>query len=277
MGRRTQNKSRRIKNKSKKRTQRHKQKGGAKQEVSELEPILENAHWVDEDRDALSTIDTRYYDFIESRVDTTARQRKKMIRSGLDVDTIINRYRRDYSLVDGITKSNFSLVNGGLREDKITPTIEPIVTGLDSVFNHPACPRFTKPTILFRGGNLDFEYKQVVEKGEPLQKSFISTTKKLNTLFYIIPNIEQKPDGKLNAMPIVVNILIVDADIPYIDLYNENSRPIDKEQDEILLPRGLIYEYIASSMYSNKDSYTHQMVDNPVHIFYVHGKESLLL
>ena len=54
-----------------------------------------------------------------------------------------------------------------------------------------------------------------------------------------------------------------------IDLYNENSRLIDKEQDEILLPRGLTYEYIASSMYSNNDSYTHQMVDNPVHIFYV--------
>jgi len=104
---RTQNKNRRVKNKSKKRTQGRKQKGGDKQEVSELEPILENAHWVDEERDALSTIDTQYYDFIESRVDTTKRQRNIMIRSGLDVDTIINRYRRDYSLVDGITKSNF--------------------------------------------------------------------------------------------------------------------------------------------------------------------------
>jgi hypothetical protein len=265
------NKSRRLtKNKSKKRTQRRFQKGGVKQDISQLEPILENATWVDEDRDALSTIDPEYYDFIESNVDTTAKQRKAIKRSGIDVDTIINRYRRDYSFVDGTTKPNFSLVNGGLRADNITPIIEPIVAGLDSVFNHPACPRFSKATILFRGGNLDFEYKQVVEKGEPLQKSFISTTKKINTLFDIIPYIVYTPGQKLSGMPIVINILIVDADIPYIDLYNEKSRSIDQIQDEILLPRGLTFEYIATSTYAYNDTHIHQVLENKVYIFYVH-------
>jgi len=246
-------------------------KGGVKQNREVVNDILSRTEW-EEGEDGLDFVDPAYYDFVESQVDTTQNERQAMIDVGIDVNGAIMRYRREYSHIDGKSVSNFSLVNGGLRQDNVHPHIQPIVDGLDRIFNHPLCPRFGITTILFRGGNMDFEYDQVVEKREPLQKSFISTTKTINNLFTIIPNTIQLEDRSFKEIPIFINILFVDPGIPYLDLYNEEEgvRDIDRMQDEILLPRGLTYEYAGRSTYTTTDEYTGEGVVNIVRIFYVH-------
>jgi len=235
-------------------------KGGEKQNRDVVNDILNRGKWVEEE-DRLESVDPDIYDFVESQVDTTKAQREAMIVDGIPVNKILRSYRY-----------NFSSVNGGLRADNVDESIQPIVDGLISIFNNPICPRFNKTTILFRGGSTDFEYQQVVVRRETLQKSFISTTKKMNTLFGIIPNVMMLPNRRLKEQPIAINMLLVDPDIPYLDLYNEveGVRDIDRQQDEILLPLGLRYEYAASSSYTTKDEYTGEDVVNPVHIFYVH-------
>lgn len=243
--------------------------GGAKEDYSKITEIFKSGTWNIEE-DMLDELDPNIYDFIEYNVDTTLQNRKEMKRAGIPTDEIINSYRRDYSYINGITKSNFVLVNEGLRNDKVDPAIEPIVKNLDLLFNNENTPKFAKTTILFRGGNLDFEYQQVVIDKEPLQKAFISTSKRIDSLFNIIPLMEMLPNYKLKAIPIVINILIVDPGISYIDLYNENSRGIDQLQDEILLERGLTFEYAASSTYSYYHKKVNETVVNPVHVFYVH-------
>ena len=115
------------------------------------------------------------------------------------------------------------------------------IDSIDNAFTNNNCPKTTKKTILFRGTQEDFTNQGNIEK------SYISTTKTLEALFYMI----SKGDNVLSKN-CCINILVLDSNIPYIDLENIVERW--SYQKEVLLPRGLKSEIINESDFEHNNS-----------------------
>jgi len=115
------------------------------------------------------------------------------------------------------------------------------IDSIDNAFTNNNCPKTTKKTILFRGTEENFTNEGNIEK------SYISTTKTLEALFYMI----SKGDNVLSK-DCCINILILDHNIPYIDLESIVERW--SYQKEVLLPRGLKSEIINESDFEHNNS-----------------------
>lgn len=112
------------------------------------------------------------------------------------------------------------------------------IESIDNAFIKSNCPKTTKKTILFRGTEENFTNEGNIEK------SYISTSKTLETLFYMI----SKGDNILSKN-CCINILVLHPNIPYIDLENIIERW--SYQREVLLPRGLNSQIIKESFFEH--------------------------
>lgn len=135
---------------------------------------------------------------------------------------------------DNDVKNDFmDLVDSFLKE----------INSIDSVFTKTNCPKTTDKTILFRGTEKYYgeQNKQTIEK------SYISTTKSLEALF----DMKSKGDEVLSK-DCCINILVVDPNIPYLDLENNIERWT--YQQEVLLPRGLKSQTIGNTTFEHNNS-----------------------
>jgi hypothetical protein len=107
------------------------------------------------------------------------------------------------------------------------------IKNLDNLFLHK-CPKFTRKTVLIRGTD-DFY---------PEGKGYTSTTKNFGTLFTMIEHGDKFLSVRKKCC---INVLIVDENIPYLDLEIEGSKWA--YQQEILLPRNLSFAVVGESSY----------------------------
>jgi len=114
------------------------------------------------------------------------------------------------------------------------------IAAMDYLFNHSQCPKFARPTVLYRG--TDQIYDDSPTFNDP---AFVSTTKTLETLF----TIPDKFIDKVNKC--CIHVFLIDQGVPYIDLEKKNS--VWSYQKEVLLPRGLFFEKIHEGTYTNND------------------------
>lgn len=125
-------------------------------------------------------------------------------------------------------------INGFLRKGysslktqaKIKNVLSNIAT-LDNIFNKPDCPKTDGTMILYRGTPAFYENEN---------KAYTSCSKTIDALF----DMQFKHNDSILSIynPCCINILKLDAGIPYLDL--ENFSEEWKYQREVLLPRGLI-------------------------------------
>jgi len=142
-------------------------------------------------------------------------------------------------------------------KQNISKTLK-IINTFDFIFENKLCPTFTNKTVLFRGTEQPYQ----TESTEQINKAYLSTTKTLDNLFVM----QKKGDkilskNKTNNKGCCINILLVDAGIPYLDLeLPENEW---NYQQEILLPRNLAVTLIG------EDKYTYETTEYTVFVFTV--------
>jgi hypothetical protein len=157
---------------------------------------------------------------------------------------VINYYQGGSSLLNGflrdgynyLSKMNKKTIIYELKKNSLKSAIKELtkkINLLDKVFTKTDCPKTTQDTILYRG----------TDKFYPgINKGYTSCSKTMEALFDMK---FVKGDVEILSNDCCVNILILDPNIPYLDLENNNDRW--KYQEEVLLPRGLIIETIEES------------------------------
>jgi hypothetical protein len=117
------------------------------------------------------------------------------------------------------------------------------INSIDSVFTNTNCPKTTDKTILFRGTEKYYGN----QNKKTIEKSYISTSKSLEALF----DMKTRGDEVLSN-DCCINVLVVDPNIPYLDLENNIERW--SYQQEVLLPRGLKSKTIGNTTFEHNNS-----------------------
>jgi hypothetical protein len=113
-----------------------------------------------------------------------------------------------------------------------------IIDNIDKAFTSTNSTVFAKKTVLYRATDLNHQNKNM--------KSFISTSKSLETLLEM-GTIDGKETFFNKNTKCCLNVYIVDAGIPYLDL--EFNQEYWEYQKEVLLPRGLKITPIDEAIY----------------------------
>jgi hypothetical protein len=134
------------------------------------------------------------------------------------------------TIIDSLSKSTFKIA---LKE-----LINKIKL-IDNIFSNTNCPKITEKTILYRG----------TDKLYPgINKGYTSCSKSIEALFDMK---FVKGDIGILSNDCCINVLIVDQNVPYLDLENNSDRW--KYQQEVLLPRGLNIEILEESTTKYKE------------------------
>ncbi len=159
--------------------------------------------------------------------------------------TVINDFLRD-------ELSNYCEKN--IRDDSEEDFIEDMendieyvvdcIKELDELFMDSKVPIFDDQTVLFRGTDKYYS--------DEMSKAYISTTKTIDHLFYMMENGDEFVSNKAQCC---LNVLIIDKKhkIPYLDLEvtpSENSHSKWGYQQEVLLPRGLKTDLLGEYTYN---------------------------
>ena len=113
-----------------------------------------------------------------------------------------------------------------------------IIDNIDKAFTSTNSTVFAKKTVLYRATDLNYQSENM--------KSFISTSKTLETLLKM-GTIDGKEAFFNKNTKCCLNVYIVDAGIPYLDL--EFNQEYWEYQKEVLLPRGLKITPIDETIY----------------------------
>jgi hypothetical protein len=156
----------------------------------------------------------------------------------------INYYQEGSSLINGFLREGYSFLSefnkktiiNSLVKSNFKSAIKDLIkkiNSIDKVFTKTNCPKTTQNTMLYRG----------TEKFYPgINKGYTSCSKSMEALFDMK---FVKGDVGIMSDDCCINILIVDPNIPYLDLENNSDKW--KYQQEVLLPRGLNTELIEES------------------------------
>lgn len=164
----------------------------------------------------------------------------------------INYYQESSILVNGFLRKGYQIFSefkkitiiNDLKANNYNNAIKELINKiklLDKAFTKPNCPKTTQPTILYRG--TDTLYSGI-------NKGFISCSKTIEAIF----DMNFSKGEKILSDNCCINVLVVDQNIPYLDLENNNNK-IWSYQQEVLLPRGLNTVIIKEStfQYNNID------------------------
>jgi len=164
----------------------------------------------------------------------------------------INYYQEDASLINGFLREGYQILSNFKKKtiinrighDDFDSSVKELIYKInliDEVFTKETCPKTTQHTILYRG--TDQLYLAI-------NKGYTSCSKSIETLFDMK---FVKGDVDILSNDCCINVLIIDENIPYLDL--ENNSDTWKYQKEVLLPRGLNIELIEESTikYKNTD------------------------
>lgn len=158
--------------------------------------------------------------------------------------TAINYYQEGSSMVNGFLRKGYQFLSefkkttiiNDVKANNYNNAIKTLIKNIiliDKAFTKENCPKTTQNTILYRGSDKLYN---------GLNKGYTSCSKSIEALFEM--NF-LKGDTILSGN-CCINVLIVDQNIPFLDLENNNDRW--KYQQEVLLPRGLSVEVLEESM-----------------------------
>jgi hypothetical protein len=157
----------------------------------------------------------------------------------------IEYYQNNSSLINGFLRKGyqfFSEFNKGtilnsLGKSSFNSSVKELIkkiNSIDKIFTKGNCTKTTQSTILYRGS----------DKLYPgINKAYTSCSKSIEALFEMK---FVKGDVNILSNDCCINVLIIDENIPYLDLENNSERW--KYQEEVLLPRGLNSEIIEETI-----------------------------
>ena len=163
--------------------------------------------------------------------------------------TSINYYQENSSLINGFLRKGYQFLSefkketiiNNLGKTNFNSAIKGLISKINSIdksFINIKSPKTTHKTILYRG--TDKLYSGI-------NNGYISCSKSIETLFDM--NFVKR--DRILSSNCCINVLIVDQNIPYIDLEQNSERW--KYQKEVLLPRGLNIEIIEESTIKYKE------------------------
>ena len=175
-----------------------------------------------------------------------------------DNSTLINGFlRKGYSFLSEFNKT--TIINDLGKSNFKTAIKELInkINAIDHAFSKTNCPKTTQNTILYRGSNALYA---------GINKGFISSSKSIEAIF----DMNFVKGDKILSDSCCLNVLVVDKNIPYLDLENNNEKW--SYQKEVLLPRGLIVEVVEESTFQyNKTDFKvyvmHVMINNDENVY----------
>jgi hypothetical protein len=153
-------------------------------------------------------------------------------------NTALQYYQNGSFYINNFLRNGYRSFTGK-KQKEITDILKKIAL-LDKIFTNANCPKMENKRILYRG-------TEQLYSG--INKGFVSCSKTIDALMEMQ---FVKGDRILSLMRnCCINILIVDKNIPYLDLENYNERW--KYQKEVLLPRGLNTTIIEEDVFTYKN------------------------
>ena len=158
--------------------------------------------------------------------------------------TAINYYQEGSSMVNGFLRKGYQFLSEFKKETIINQlnannynnaikTLIKNINLIDKAFTKENCPKTSQKTILYRGS--DKLYNDV-------NNGYTSCSKSIEALF----EMNFLKGDTILSNDCCINVLIIDENIPFLDLENNNDRW--KYQQEVLLPRGLNVEVLEESI-----------------------------
>jgi len=163
----------------------------------------------------------------------------------------IQYYQEGSSLINGFLRKGYQFlsefktdtINKSLGKSNFNSSVKDLINkinSIDKVFSKKTCQKITQNTILYRG--TDKLYPGV-------NKAYTSCSKSIEALFDMK---FVKGDINILSNDCCINALIIDKNIPYLDLENNSEKW--KYQEEVLLPRGLNIEIVEESTMKYNDT-----------------------
>jgi len=155
----------------------------------------------------------------------------------------INYYQESSSLINGFLRKGYQFLSefkketiiNNLGKSTFNSSVKELIKKInliDKAFTKENCPKTTQNTILYRGS--DKLYNDV-------NNGYTSCSKSIEALF----EMNFLKGDIILSRNCCINVLIIDENIPFLDLENNNDRW--KYQEEVLLPRGLNVEVLEES------------------------------
>lgn len=157
----------------------------------------------------------------------------------------IDYYQTNSSLINGFLRKGYQFFSefnketilNSLGKSSFNSSVKELIkkiNSIDKIFTKGNRTKTTQSTILYRGS----------DKLYPgINKAYTSCSKSIEALFDMK---FVKGDVNILSNDCCINVLIIDENIPYLDLENNSDRW--KYQEEVLLPRGLNSEIIEESI-----------------------------
>ena len=169
---------------------------------------------------------------------------KYLLSSSRSQKEAINYYQNNSSLINGFLRKGYQFfsefkkttITNSLSKNNYDTAINELinkVNSIDKLFTKKKSPKTTQNTILYRGTDNMYD---------GINKGYTSCSKSIEAIF----EMNFLKGDTILSENCCINVLIVDENIPYLDLENNNDRW--KYQEEVLLPRGLNSEIIEESI-----------------------------
>lgn len=169
---------------------------------------------------------------------------KYLLSSSRSQKEAINYYQNNSSLINGFLRKGYQFfsefkkttITNSLSKNNYDTAINELinkVNSIDKLFTKKKSPKTTQNTILYRGTDNMYD---------GINKGYTSCSKSIEAIF----EMNFLKGDTILSENCCINVLIVDENIPYLDLENNNDRW--KYQEEVLLPRGLNSEIIEETI-----------------------------